>query len=229
MKNKVKYLSILIAVVLFILALTACSSDKDSGNTSSSSEVNDAATDNVSSVEVSSEVSSEMTSSKSASSEDTISSDVTSKEVSSQPTSSVPSKTQSSVKDKPKATSSKPANSKPTSSNPVQEPSSSESPNFGERMDEAEVDRIIAEGIEYANSKGMTWKDDYTIEGSGYYNPAFSGAGAEIFKRDLFYNIDQLYYLATSSERYVPGNYVYYKIVKGEFEEPGYWYGFVLY
>lgn len=229
MKNKVKYLSILIAVVLFILALTACNSDKDSGNTSSSSEVKDAVTENVSSVEVSSEVSSETVSSMSASSEDTISSDVTSKEVSSQPTSSVPSKTQSSVKDKPKATSSKPANSKPTSSNPVQEPASSESPNFGERMDEAEVDRIIAEGIAYAESKGMTWKDDYTIEGSGYYNPAFSGEGAEIFKRDLFYNIDQVYDIALADEWYVEGNSPYYKIVKGEFEELGYWYGFVLY
>lgn len=229
MKSKVKYLLVMFAIVLSAIVCVACSSDMDTGNTSSSSEVKDAATENVSSTKVASEVSSETVSSKPASSEDTISSDVTSKEVSSQPTSSIPNKTQSSVKDKPKATSSKSTNSKPTSSKPVKEPASSESPNFGERMDEAEVDRIIAEGIEYAESKGMTWYEDFSIEGSGYYNPAFSGAGAEIFKRDLFYHIDQLYDIIVNDPYYYEGGGIAYKIVKGEFEEPGYWYGFVLY
>ncbi len=78
-----------------------------------------------------------------------------------------------------------------------------------------------------------TWKDDYTVETSGYYNPAFSGEGAEIFKRDLFYYIDQIYHLNVDDPDYDAELYNgctgYYKIVKGEFSEKGYWYGFVLY
>lgn len=240
MKNRIKCVAVIITVLLSAVTAGCGRGDtmEDSVSSESVSEASSQAP--VTSTEAArSDPSSETVSSMPASSEETSSETAASKEMSSQTVSSdkqpvssnvlSSSQPQSSVKDKPEASSSESTNSKPASSNPVQEPASSESPNFGERMDEAEVDRIIAEGIEYAESKGMTWKDDYTIESSGYYNPAFSGEGAEIFKRDLFYNIDQLYDLATDSERYVEGNFIYYKIVKGEFEEPGYWYGFVLY
>lgn len=237
MINKIKYLSVMMVLTLSAIACIACSSGGDIGNTSSeniSTDVSDESSSEIVSSqeavssEVSSAVSSEimssaMTSSKAVTSSSP-SSAVSSKSTKIESKAEVSSKAPTSSQIKPKPVSSQTAKSKPTSS---------EMPLFGELMDEAEVDKIIAEGIEYANSKGMTWKDDYSIEGSGYYNPAFSGEGAEIFKRDLFYNIDQIYHLNVDDPDYDAEKYGgctgYYKIVKGEFEEPGYWYGFVLY
>lgn len=248
MKNRIKCVAVIITVLLS--AVTVGCGRTDTINTSSEDSVSSYVSSEsvsetssqapVTSTEAAqSEPSSETVSSMPASSEETSSETAASKEMSSQTVSSdkqpvssnvlSSSQPQSSVKDKPEASSSESTNSKPASSNPVQEPASSESPNFGERMDEAEVDRIIAEGIEYAESKGMTWYEDFSVEGSGYYNPAFSGAGAEIFKRDLFYHIDQVYDISVNDPYYKEGNGIAYKIVKGEFEEPGYWYGFVLY
>lgn len=215
--------TLLIGIILLALICTGCNN--------SGTEI----TESTASVDtVSSEVlpSSEPTSSE-------VSSAVSSEAPPSIPASSVPEATKvatsipssSAASSKPPAKENKASSKAAVSSQPPKKteskPVSSTTPLFGEMMDEAVVDAIIAEGIEYANSKGMTWKDNYTVEGNGYYNPAFSGEGAEIFKRDLFYNIDQLYDLP--DDYYVEGDPIYYKIVKGEFDEKGYWYGFVLY
>lgn len=220
---------LIISVLITALICAGCKSTEATVNVSSTEQAVSSQIE-LSSIPTSGEVSSEV-SSETPSWVSTSSKSVTSVPVSSAATSKAPkaeskvpvsSKAPTSSQSKPKSVSSQTA--KGTS-----KPVTDDKPNFGDLMDEAVVDAIIAEGIEYANNKGMTWKDDYTVDGNGYYNPAFSGHGEEAFRRDLFYNIDQLYDLSTASERYVEGNYIYYKIVKGEFHEKGYWYGFVLY
>ena len=104
-----------------------------------------------------------------------------------------------------------------------------EHPAEADGMSEAEVDEVIAAGIAYAESKGMTWHDGFSIDSSGYYPPAYSMDGAEIMKRDLFYLVDQIYELSVSDSYYVDGNPIYYKIVKGPCKDLGGWFGYVLY
>lgn len=227
MKSKIKYLSAMLTVVFLAIVLTACSSGNDAGNASSEIVSSDESSSEIlssqeaASSEVSSAVSSEIMSSAMTSSKAVTSSSPSSKstKVESKAEVSLKAPTSSQSKPKPVSSQSSKATSKPISDN---------KPDFGELMDEAAVDAIIAEGIEYANSKGMTWYEDFTVEGSGYYNPAFSGDGAEIFKRDLFYHIDQVYDLSVNDSYYKEGNGIAYKVVKGEFEK-GYWYGYVLY
>lgn len=97
-------------------------------------------------------------------------------------------------------------------------------------MTEAEVDQAIQEAIAYAESKGMTWYEGFSIEGSGFYNPANSTFGKAIFWESLVYHVDQLYTISTSEAWYEEGNPIYYKIVKGPIEdEPNAWFGYVLY
>ncbi len=98
-------------------------------------------------------------------------------------------------------------------------------------MTEAEVDEVIAEAIAYAESKGFyVWKDSYSIEKNGYYLPANSTEGIDIFRRDLFYKVDYLYQIALEDAYWEEGMIIEYKIVKGPIEDmEDAWFGYVLY
>ena len=215
-----------------LTVMVACSGNQpeDGGNSeiqSSDTAIEDSSEDGSS--EISSDdvpSSKEEVESKPVSSAQPVSSKVEKPASSAQPVSSKVEKPVSSAQ----PTSSQPPKVVESSQIPSAEAESEQPPsaNWGELMDEAVVDAILAEGIEYANNKGMTWKDDYSIEDSGYYNPAFSGDGAEMFTSDLYYHIDQIYDITAKDPDYYEGCEIYYKIMKGEFKE-GYWYGYVLY
>ena len=108
-----------------------------------------------------------------------------------------------------------PASSETVSSAPPASSAADDVPEDKRPMTEAEVDQAIQEAIAYAESKGMTWYEGFSIEGSGFYNPANSTFGKAIFWESLVYHVDQLYTISTSEAWYEEGNPIYYKIVKG--------------
>ncbi len=218
-----------IFILALLLSLTGCSSvqlpEEAAPRPVSSTEASGIA---VSSEASSSEAESEP---ESVSSEDSISSEpeVSSKPAESEPavSSEAPAPSQPSVSSQSSASSepppvsseaapppvfSEPAPSQPTSSGAA--PSQAAIPEGRRPMTEAEVDEVIAEAIAYAESKGMTWYEDFSIEKSGYYNPANSTFGKEIFRKSLLYHVDQLYEISTTESYYEEGNAIYYKIVK---------------
>lgn len=138
------------------------------------------------------------------------------------------------VSSKPPAqVSSDPPTSSKTETPPVKQtnpPASSAAIPDDERpMTDAEVDALIQEGISYAESLGMTWKDDYSINSSGYDPPAYSDLGYKTCNGTLLFNIDELYQLNLNSNFYYEGASIFYKIAKGKImDDPG-WYIYVLY
>ncbi len=160
-------------------------------------------------------------------------------ETSSEAPSSVPDTSAHTSSQCPASSEAPPASSEaPPSSTQASQPAPSEAapssqltaPEGRRPMTEAEVDEVIAEAIAYAESKGMTWYEDFSIEKSGYYLPANSTEGIDIFRRDLFYKVDFLYELSTTESYYKEGNPIYYKIVKGPIEDmEDAWFGYVLY
>ena len=62
-------------------------------------------------------------------------------------------------------------------------------------MTDTEVDALIAEAIAYAESKGMTWKGEYSLsnEVKGYNPPGHSEWGYRACKETTIYNIDDIY------------------------------------
>lgn len=98
-------------------------------------------------------------------------------------------------------------------------------------MTDAEVDALIAEAIAYAESKGMTWKDDYSLSNDiqGYNPPGNSESGYRACKEMVFYNIDDLYNLNLNSNFHQEGSSAFYKIEKGRIEPFEGWFIYVLY
>ncbi len=122
-----------------------------------------------------------------------------------------------------------PASSETVSSAPPASSAADDVPEDKRPMTEAEVDQAIQEAIAYAESKGMTWYEGFSIEGSGFYNPANSTFGKAIFWESLVYHVDQLYDIA-QNDPYYSGGPIAFKIVKGPIEdEPNAWFGYVLY
>ncbi len=122
-----------------------------------------------------------------------------------------------------------PASSETVSSAPPASSAADDVPEDKRPMTEAEVDQAIQEAIAYAESKGMTWYEGFSIEGSGFYNPANSTFGKANFWESLVYHVDQLYDIA-QNDPYYSGGPIAFKIVKGPIEdEPNAWFGYVLY
>lgn len=122
-----------------------------------------------------------------------------------------------------------PASSETVSSAPPASSAADDVPEDKRPMTEAEVDQAIQEAIAYAESKGMTWYEGFSIEGSGFYNPANSTFGKAIFWESLVYHVDQLYDIA-QNDPYYSGGPIAFKIVKDPIEdEPNAWFGYVLY
>lgn len=98
-------------------------------------------------------------------------------------------------------------------------------------MTDAEVDALIAEAIAYAESKGMTWKDDYSLsnEVKGYNPPGHSEWGYRACKETTIYNIDDIYNGAIKSMWYQEGDEIFYKIEKGKIDPFEGWFIYVLY
>ncbi len=98
-------------------------------------------------------------------------------------------------------------------------------------MTDAEVDALIAEAIAYAESKGMTWYDEFSLSNDviGYNPPGHSEWGYRACKETVFYNIDDLYQLAVTDNFYAPGNNISYKIEKGRIDSFEGWFIYVLY
>jgi len=98
-------------------------------------------------------------------------------------------------------------------------------------MTDAEVDALIEEAIAYAESKGMTWKDDYSLSNGvqGYNPPGNSESGYRACKEMVFYNIDDLYNLNLNSNFHQEGSSAFYKIEKGRIEPFEGWFIYVLY
>lgn len=98
-------------------------------------------------------------------------------------------------------------------------------------MTDAEVDALIAEAIAYAESKGMTWKEEYSLSNDiqGYNPPGNSESGYRACKEMVFYNIEALYQLNLNSNFYYDGAPIYYKIEKGRIDSFEGWFIYVLY
>lgn len=98
-------------------------------------------------------------------------------------------------------------------------------------MTEAEVDALIAEAIAYAESKGMTWKDDYSLsnEIQGYNPPGHSEWGYRACKETVLFNIEQLCCVADEDIYWQEGMEIWYKIEKGRIEPFEGWFIYVLY
>ena len=98
-------------------------------------------------------------------------------------------------------------------------------------MTDAEVDALIAEAIAYAESKGMTWYDEFSLSNDviGYNPPGHSEWGYRACKEMVFYNIDALYEKAITANFYVSGGSISYKIEKGKIDPFEGWFIYVLY
>ena len=98
-------------------------------------------------------------------------------------------------------------------------------------MTDTEVDALIAEAIAYAESKGMTWYDAFSLSNDiiGYNPPGHSEWGYRACKETVFYNIDDVYNGVIESPRYQEGNSISYKIEKGRIDPFEGWFIYVLY
>lgn len=98
-------------------------------------------------------------------------------------------------------------------------------------MTDTEVDALIAEAIAYAESKGMTWKGEYSLsnEVKGYNPPGHSEWGYRACKETTIYNIDDIYNGAIESKWYQEGDEIFYKIEKGRIDPFEGWFIYVLY
>lgn len=98
-------------------------------------------------------------------------------------------------------------------------------------MTDAEVDALIAEAIAYAESKGMTWKEEYSLSNDiqGYNPPGNSESGYRACKEMVFYNIDDLQHIANNDTYWKEGMEIWYKIEKGRIEPFEGWFIYVLY
>lgn len=98
-------------------------------------------------------------------------------------------------------------------------------------MTDAEVDALIAEAIAYAEGKGMTWYDEFSLSNDviGYNPPGHSEWGYRACKETVFYNIEDVYNGVVESARYQEGNSISYKIEKGRIEPFEGWFIYVLY
>ncbi len=121
----------------------------------------------------------------------------------------------------------------PTSSAPAASSAASEYvvPEDERPMTDAEVDALIAGAIAYAESKGMTWYDEFSLSNDiiGYNPPGHSEWGYRACKETVLYNIDDLYETAITANFYVPGGSISYKIEKGRIEPFEGWFIYVLY
>lgn len=98
-------------------------------------------------------------------------------------------------------------------------------------MTEAEVDALIAEAIAYAESKGMTWREDYSLsnEIQGYNPPGHSEWGYRACKETVLFNIEQLCRVADEDTYWQEGMEIWYKIEKGQIDPFEGWFIYVLY
>lgn len=115
---------------------------------------------------------------------------------------------------------------------PVQlPPTSSTIPEEDRPMTDAEVDALIEEAIAYAESKGMTWYDAFSLSNDiiGYNPPGHSEWGYRACKETVFYNIDDVCNGVIESPRYQEGNGISYKIEKGRIDPFEGWFIYVLY
>ena len=97
-------------------------------------------------------------------------------------------------------------------------------------MTDTEVDALIAEAIAYAESKGMTGYDAFSLSTDiiGYNPPGHSEWGYRACKETVFYNIDDVYNGVIESPRYQEGS-ISYKIEKGRIDPFEGWFIYVLY